>query len=319
MIQCESIDKSVKPCRYFISPMQCSLSNNFLCIEAKQRKAPKISHSELTTYGKCYRMWWYSYYQGLELIKPPVRLLAGRIFGECLAALVSNKPKTTWKEIINNYEQIYTEGEIPKELTLISAWTMALENGWAYIEEKGIAEYEFLTKDLDYPQVHGYLDLVRLDGDGKPSYAKEFKYSGNPDGWSKFTLGNQLATYFWGLPSIERIEVGIFKVPGLRQKKGEEAEEYRDRVIKDITYNKLEYLYKQNYYRNEFDLAALKRRYGVMTTELYNRLGGGIDAFYLTDNRETCFRCDYLQICSNDGIVSEQLYKKKEIKHEETV
>lgn len=205
--------------------------------------------------------------------------------------------------------------DIPKELLLIEAWMEALEQ-LPIAEEKGRTQYETWTTDLDYPAVHCFLDWVRLDGDGKESYAKEFKYSANPDGWGKFTLGNQLGTYFWAV-GVNRIEAVIFKVPLLKIKKGkneESGEEFKDRVKKEILLNKLEYITKQNYYKNEFSMDEVKRRYQVMTKELYDRLEKGEEAFWQTDNRKQCFDCQFLEICSNDGIVSEQLYKKKERK-----
>jgi hypothetical protein len=87
-MDCEYRDDSVKPCRHYIKPRFCSLGHQFLCLEAMKRMAPRISHSELQTYGKCYRAWWLSYAQGIEPIKTPVRMLAGRIFGECLDELL---------------------------------------------------------------------------------------------------------------------------------------------------------------------------------------------------------------------------------------
>jgi hypothetical protein len=191
---------------------------------------------------------------------------------------------------------------------------MALE-GMPIAEDKGVPEYEFLWKDLDYPAVHGFLDLVRMDADGNPSYGKEFKYSTNPDGWSKFTLYNQLGTYFIGLP-VQRIEVVVFKVPYLKMstkgKNKETWEEFRDRVYEDVKTHPREYVNSQSFFRGEFDLEEVKKRYQVITKELYDRLEGGKDSFYMTDNRMTCFNCDFKEICENDGIVSEQLYKKKE-------
>jgi hypothetical protein len=103
----------------------------------------------------------------------------------------------------------------------------------------------------------------------------------------------------------------------LKIKKGkneESPEEFKDRVKKEILLNKLEYIEKKSFWRNEFDINAIKSRYQTMTKELYDRMQVGESAFWMTDNRETCFRCDFLDICANDGIVSEQLYKRKEIK-----
>lgn len=211
--------------------------------------------------------------------------------------------------------------DIPKELLLIEAWMEALEQ-LPLSEEKGETQYEAWTNDLDYPRVHLFMDWVRKDGDGNPSYGKEFKYS-TKDEWSKFILSPQLSTYFWGVPEIQRMEVVIFKVPDLKMyKKGkkrpedETGEEFKERVRHEILLNKLEYITKTNYYRNEFNLEEVKRRYQVMTKELYDRMQVGESAFWMTDNRETCFKCDFLEICSNDGIVSEQLYKRKERKGE---
>lgn len=316
-MECEWRDKSVLPCRYYIKDQYCSLDNFFLCIEARKRKAPHISHSELSTYGKCYRMWWLSYMVGLERVNPPIRLLAGKIFSECLDQLLSNNPQSTYQQVIQKYSSYKDEkGEFPRELLMITAWMEALEQ-LPISEEKGETQYEAWTNDLDYPRVHLFMDWVRKDGDEEPRIGKECKYTGNMDNWNKFVITPQFGTYFWGVPTLERLDLVLFKVPQLKIKKGkneESPEEFKDRVKKEILLNKLEYIEKKSFWRNEFDINAIKSRYQTMTKELYDRLEKGESAFWMTDNRETCFRCDFLEICSNDGIVSEQLYKKKEIK-----
>jgi hypothetical protein len=316
-MECEWRDKSVLPCRYFIRDQYCGLDNFFLCIEARKRKAPRISHSELSTYGKCYRMWWLSYVVGLERVNPPIRLLAGKIFSECLDQLLSNKPQSTYQEVIQKYSSYKDEkGEFPRELLMITAWMEALEQ-LPLSEEKGETQYEAWTNDLDYPRVHLFMDWVRKDGDEEPRIGKECKYTGNMDNWNKFVITPQFGTYFWGVPTLERLDLVLFKVPQLKIKKGkneESPEEFKDRVKKEILLNKLEYIEKKSFWRNEFDINAIKSRYQTMTKELYDRMQVGESAFWMTDNRETCFRCDFLDICANDGIVSEQLYKRKEIK-----
>lgn len=318
MSECEYRDKSVLPCVYYIKDGFCKLEARYLCIEARKRKAPRISHSEVTTYTKCYRMHHLSYIQGVERIKPNVRMLAGRIFGECLDSLFSSTPKGTWQGVVERYKGIYgtEEGEVPKEIWAIEGVVKAISE-MPIAEEKGITQFEFRWKDLDYPEIHGFLDWVRLDADGVPRIGKEFKYSTNAD-WSKFIVTPQVSTYLLGVPTIERIDHVVFLVPGLKWitkgKNVETGDEYRDRVYNDVRNNPKEYVNRQSYWKNEFNLEDTKERYRVICAELYDRLEKGESAFYMTDNREVCFRCDYLEVCSNGGIVSEQLYRKREIK-----
>lgn len=300
------------------------MPDHFLCIEAMKRKARRISYSELTRYGKCYRAWWIAYMLGIEKIKPNIRMLVGKIFGECLDQVLSLKPTVDYQTILTNYRMEYQDddGEVPRELLAIEGFMQAISE-MEWIEEKGKTQFEFKWKDsecLESPQIHGFLDWIRLDAEGRPSYGREFKYTTNMDGWSKFIVGPQLGTYFIGVP-VDRIELVLFKVPSLKWirkgKNSENGEAYRNRVYNDVKFNKLEYIYRQNFYRNEFSLEDVKERYAVMTKEMYDRVEKGESAFWQTDNRSVCLReCDYLEICSNDGVISEQLYKKKEVKSE---
>lgn len=316
---CEFRDKSVMPCRYYIKDQYCSLPDQFLCLEARQRKAPRISYSELRTYCQCYYRWYLSYVNGLELINPPIRLLAGKIMSDCLDCIMSTNPSKSGQEIINSYESYKDEDdEFPRELLMIQAWCKAMEN-MEWTKEKGNTQYEFKWQDLEYPQIHGFLDWIRFNADGDPSYGREFKYSTH-DNWSKFQVYNQLGTYFIPFPTLQRIELIVLKVPTLKwMRKGkneESAEEFSERVYKDIIHNQKSYVFKTNYWRSEFNLESIKGRYRTITREMYDRMKVGKDAFWQTDNRIVCFSCDYLQICENDGLVSEQLYRKRERKDE---
>lgn len=311
-MDCQYRDKEVLPCKYYIKDQYCSLPHQFLCLEARKRKAPRISHSEEQTYCQCYYKWWLAYAKGIERINPPIRLLAGKIMSECLDQILASKPQSTYQKVLSKY-QAEDDEEKNRELLMISAWCGAI-SAMPIAEEKGSCQYEFKWQDIEYPIIHGFLDWMRLDGDGKPSYAKEFKYSTN-EGWSKFQVYNQLSTYFIPFPELQRIELVVLKVPTLkwiRKGKNEEsAEEFEEKIFKDITHNKMSYLFKTNFWRSEFDLDKVKERYRVVCKEMYDRMEKGESAFWQTDNRGVCFGCDYLQICENDGIMSDQLYKKK--------
>ena len=65
----------------------------------------------------------------------------------------------------------------------------------------------------------------------------------------------------------------------MKGKNEESPEEFKERVKREILLNKLEYIEKKSFWRNEFGINAIKSRYQTMTKELYDRMERGGEAF----------------------------------------
>jgi hypothetical protein len=185
---------------------------------------------------------------------------------------------------------------------------------------KGKTQSHFRWREDGCPQVTGYLDLEVYD----EKIAYEFKYTSKPDAYSnKFVIQDQLATYFLGKPNLERITLRAIRVPELRLAKNESHKDYRERVRQDFISRPLFYIHDYNYWRNEFNYNELREKYRMISQEILSLIDkGGQKYFYQSNGPNTCFgettgtavgNCEYLNICES-GVVSDQLYKKREIK-----
>lgn len=313
-MECEYLDRSKEPCVSYQVGGMCNRRDMFRCVEYMKANEPTMSYSALRDYVTCPRKYYYSVIRGLQLLNPPVRLMAGKIMSECLDQIHASSPTSKYTEILNKYKEQYSDPKADPEK--VYNLELCRIEGFlrAYVlmpvsEEKGITQYEFRWKKREgYPVIHGYMDLAR-DLDGEGGYGYEFKYSGN-DNWGKFVVAGQLGTYFLGT-NLERITLRILKVPGIKPKRGEKTDEYIDRVQEEVSGSSKEYVRDFSYWRNEFDLDALADKYKMLANEIYERLRVGERAFYLTENQDAHFRCDYLNICES-GVISEQLYTKRE-------
>jgi len=268
----------------------------------------------LRNYVECPRKYWLGTIKGIQIIKVPVRMLAGRVMSECLDAVHDTDGKVKYQDVVRGYYVKYADPEadpgrvILPELCKVEGFMRAYSNSHL-AEDKGITQYEFKWIDPEYPIVHGYLDMAR-DVDGNGGYGYEFKYSTH-DNWGQFVVRGQLGTYFLGT-KLERIVLRILKVPAIKPKRGETTEEFTDRVHQEVAGALKSYVVDTNYWRSEFDLDSIKNKYKIIAEEIYGRLDGGEEQFYQTENQSVHFGCEYLAICES-GVVSDQLYTKREV------
>jgi len=183
---------------------------------------------------------------------------------------------------------------------------------------KGVSEFYFRWEELDYPRIHGYVDLMQefiLSESGKPTrtIAYEFKYTKSPDWYSKFNLMFQLGTYFLGNPELERITARIIQAPQMRMGKNENLRQFHDRVKDDIVRRIGHYVNDSNYWRTEYNYEAIKQKARKIVNEITTYIPQGIEAWYQDD--QACFSppCEFFKICDS-GVVSETLYKKREMR-----
>jgi hypothetical protein len=318
MSTCKNFDDSIRPCIHYIAGGMCKLSQNFICIEYARRhgipiangkasvEEPKhISYSQLVTWTACKKKWALS--REYELIEKPIRMMMGNIASRCFDAVHTGQD---WKPIITSYIEgldVHDEEDNYKLQELTGLYSiLEYYSKSAYGEMHGLAQKEanlnlgngwYLTGRLDL-----YIDTIGY----------EFKYTGRPDGYSKWILEDQLSTYFLLVPDLQRITVRLITVPSLKLGRKKSIQEYAERIKIDVTRRPGHYIRDVNYWRNEFDLANHLDRIKRITEE--------IDAerlFYPTSNRTACFMpgpCEFLPVCES-GAISEELYKKREIKN----
>ncbi len=230
---------SALPCQYYLDDGLCSLKWQFRCTEYLRHTEVTLSHSSLQEYTHCHLKYYLSHIMGLELIEKPWTMVQGGIAHEVLSGLHSNNPSKSnldFNSIINIYAQKHRNPNADKP----DVWPYAMRGFFeAYVElgnakSKGLTEYYWKCGKVDNPSVIGYIDLIKPD----LKHAREFKWSGSPDWYRKFTVQDQVGIYFLGVPQLESMTTRILVVPnskeGLRLGNGEDLSGYQDRVKREI-------------------------------------------------------------------------------------
>lgn len=321
---CDGFQKdSSKPCIHSIDSKGdfCDLPEMFRCIEWIRRNEPTLSYSTIRD-SFCKRKLYYSYICGIELIVKPLPMRLGEIAGKYLDYLhnqIQSTPPTNFPpSIVPYFIKLKDEdGNLPIQIEAL----IGLFQGYhekEFDSTKGQTQAYFQWMEEGYPQIHGYIDLV------EETWGYEFKYSSRPEIYnSKFIVQDQIATYFLGDPSLERITLRAIQVPQLRLGKNETHENYRERVHQDFLSRPLYYIKDYNFWRSEFNYDELREKYKMIANEILGFIElGGKKYFYQSNSPNTCFgettgtgisNCEYLDIC-NSGVVSDQIYKKREVR-----
>jgi hypothetical protein len=316
-----------KPCVHYIPGESnfagfCTQPGQFRCIEAIKAKAPRLSHSSVNTWLRCRRRWYIEYIKGVAR-KPTMQSVA-------------LKMGTVWDKV---KQAAYSEGawKVSTGIGIIldMAPDLALEEKdqlklRALVRALGVLDYQPEKCEVDVKAtyyynkanaemfVSGKLDAMPLD---KPYYY-EVKLSGRPDWYTQITnIESQVGTYFLFDERFEFVVMDITRVPDLRQLKGKSDESefaYEERTYDDILrrpsfyflgWNNEKKRYGRPFYRREFDIIDVEKRYRVISQELKQAFVD--DAIYA--NPTACltpFECDFKPICSTGG-VSDILFRER--------
>ena len=333
-MECDQRTAPAPGCKYYSKGGLCRLPYMFRCIEYVYSHEAPLSYSSMRDFCQCKRKYYHSTIQGL-IMKPeqtPIRMLMGSIWSEVLDEIhkkesVNNSVKDRIAMVLAKYKTNYvfktdTGKQIPKELAAIQALSDYYGQS-DYAEVKGTPQAEFRWILPDYPEVHGYIDLlVKLSSDA-PCWAYEFKYSQQPDNMlNRFVMSDQLTTYFLGYDNLQRITVRAFQVPMLEPGRDKNMDSYTKRVYNDIVSRPKHYIKESTFWRSEFrdDMEMVKVKANLInedihrTPHLFSEGGLGVGAWI--QNKLSCFvpsPCQYLPICEN-GNISDDIYIKREVK-----
>lgn len=155
-----------------------------------------------------------------------------------------------------------------------------------------------------------------------PTYFCEDKLSSKPEFYlDPYFIQSQCGTYFLADPNLEYVIMEVVRFPKhqVNKRKEETPEEIYKRVYDDVLSRPSLYFigldrtkkkYGKKFYRTEFDLEAIKKRYQQATIEILAARWNG--NFYKNDR--TCSSilpgvvCEYQSVCRNCNI-SEEMYK----------
>ncbi len=315
----KNLADSSTECLHYRSPSDasaglCSLPNEFRCIETIEDTAMKLSHSSLMNFLRCKRLYYYNNIKGLRV--RPERLSQPLLMGSMYDKRMG---------------RLYDGNDIDVDITYMTDASIAKVNAIMQVID-----------DLDLkPQLNNYIssqfhfnyvsDNLILQGYYDRKYTDHFvemKFTGSPQYYlHPFEIQNQIGTYFLADEAMEYCIMEITVAPQLRLSKkskkrltDESTEEYYERVYEAILKQPSKYFIGLNrnkgtwgkkFYRKEFNLKAIKKRYECITTEIKESAKRGW--FYQNTMACNMFggKCDYYDICKSGGYVSDSIYTKR--------
>jgi len=316
-----------KPCYHYINPGLCAHPLLFRCIEFIRVKEPTLSYSSMQTFI-CPRKFWLGHIGGYEAVEKPMPMRLGGLASDILDQLHSKIPlvdNATIGDLVVGFSgkngfTLDDEGFYPFQVEALHSVFRAYINLNKHAE-KGTTQAKFSWHEDGYPEVIGFIDMLNY----QDYIGWEFKYTQKDDAYTKFTLQDQLSTYFLAHPKVQRFTVRTILNPvgTIKLSKNEKIDIYRDRVYQDALARPRHYFKDQSYFRNEFDLEQHKAKIRGIADDIlrYIEKGqGDMNAFYQKNTPYTCFlqsgngpagHCEFLKACET-GVISETLYKRRE-------
>ncbi len=298
----------------------CSLPEMFKCLWFYQRFEPTLSHSSLKNIY-CWRKFWWSHMVGLSLIEKPMPMVCGSIASAYLDHFHSRSP-LSFKFDFSPYRNVdgNMHGDIYKVIATMRGYSLVP----GMVDMKGKVQHHCKWWEPGYPKLQGYMDLLQYED----HIGYEFKYTSRPEIFGqKLAVESQFCAYFLMNPELQRITLRAIQVPNLRQGKNELMKDFAARVTHDVISKPKQYIIDRSYWRNEFNFDEYKEKLQKVMKDMRSRIeeGGGLGSWYKVDGPNTCYGdhtglkaspCEFLSICTN-GVVSEMLYKQREVEIKE--
>lgn len=283
--------RSTNICTHLIDEDMCKLSSQFRCVE----KVPVLSYSGMNNFMKCPRLYKLSNIDGWQLKWE--RLSDALKIGSWVdSKLTGSKCRSH---------------ESDKD----SLWSMkaqAMLRGIRKLTGLNVDNFDCQVKmvvNLGEFKIQGYIDFVNKN----LPFFMDLKCSTRVQYYSnKYWIEDQMGTYFMSNNKLEYMYMFIAKTPELRLSRLESLEDYRQRCYDDMENRTDFYFHRIKFFRKEFDIEGLKRRYNWLVSQIKNC----IEVDYWYQDKTQCigkWKCDMMGICESGGI-SNRLYEKREKK-----
>lgn len=250
----------------------------------------RVSHSELTCYKRCRRLYFLKYKEGLRYNKPIEALENGTSYHAKL-------------------EDIYNKGYFDNGLTKIDAMASAYEKYiYPNFAMKSVEQW------FEKPISKSNIIFGRVDGIATDGLIVEHKTtSGDIDEAYIFALqfDEQILTYMLG-NDVNEMYYTVCKKPTIRQKQNETSEEYYDRCCEWFAEDTDKKIRVLKVTRNKKEIDEFKKITSKTITEM-----ASCKCFY--KNVSQCMsygrQCEYAQIClTYDPTITYVDFDKKEKK-----
>ncbi len=310
-----------KPCEHYQKVGLCNHPMFFRCIEFCRRHEPILSYSSMQDFI-CPRKFYLSYIKGYEEIEKPLPMRLGLACSKTLDQLHSDEKNIEKVDVRTLFQW---NGPLDEDGFYDFRVEALISVMQAYVElgkhmNKGKTQAEFRYQEPEMPKIHGFIDLLQY----QDNIGWEFKYTQRPEAYKKFTLQDQLSTYFLAHQKVQQFTVRTILNPigTLRLGKNEKVEVFRERVYADVLARPKHYFEDRSYWRNEFDLDQHKEKIKQIARDIMRYIeegSGQMINFRQVNTPYTCFLqseygaagpCEFLTVCET-GIISETVYKRR--------
>ncbi len=316
---------NTKTCDSFIEEGFCQLEEMFRCPPWIAKHEPRLSHSGITNFLRCPKMYQFSNIKGLQVKSEfqgdPLKI--GSAVDDYITRVLFGAEKSEDSVCINGpgglrWKTIDSMW-VAKSIGIIKAFRKLIDED--KLRQFYTGQKEFLIHDDGQPWVKGFIDLEAKNG----KRFIELKVGKNPSYYTNlFYIRSKLAAYFMSSEKYEFGSIWAIRVPQLRlnKKANETLTEYSARCTRVM-------IAEPGYYFPGYD--KKKRNFGVkfgrgeidldFTVKSYRMVADWIKLSIKKDtwigNGTGClhpFECDYLPICENNGATSLDVYttRKKE-------
>lgn len=297
----------------------CTLSSMFRCPVEMYNSAVKISNSSLGSYMTCNKLYYFHKVLGLNTYEfeksNPLKMgtLIDKIV-ECKYSEDGGKPNDKLADEIKNYP---VKAQMDsKAVSKVNAIKDALYEYITFDTDNFIGnqcEFNYHILDIDCHDaiITGKYDALYTD------HFAELKFTSRPDSYlNPFNIKAQIGTYFLADEKLKYVDMMVIQVPAQVYGKKDTEDGYYKRIYDDVISNPSKYFmgfnradrtFGKRYYRDEFDLDEILKRYRIVIAEIRHKYES--DSWYC--NEKSCnmygSSCEYKSICES-GAISEAKY-----------
>jgi len=260
-------------CSHLFDGELCDVPSLYRCEVLSYRERAEAganawSVSRARSFQSCPRMYWLQYIVRAKTPTVPEWALVGSEFAKCRAKIDDGRP---WELAADVEAQLKPEAAAKLRATL-RVYEQQVKMPDLRSEIRVQLSYRGIA-------IQGYIDGITPDF----RHLYEWKYAASEESYTALTMGRQLSVYMAdeSLRGVEEATVAVARKSRLKLKKGEELEEYEERVVADLSAHSP--FFFRTYKRSEFNtireldeivtvasLAALCRKMNIWPTTTSN-------------------------------------------------
>ena len=302
-----------KDCDSYMGDSMCSKRTMFRCVEFIERHEPTLSHSGIINFIRCPKLFYFNNIQGVQLkdsaFSDPLRI--GIAIDEYITKFILTGEMTD-NFLPGNMEIEYLWQA--KAIAILKSFLKLIDIDKFKSLYSGQRKF-FVQKDR-HPSIRGTIDLHSKSGKN----FIELKVGKSPEYYlNLFYIKYKLATYFMADDNYKTGRVWAIRVPQLKrtgQFKNESLTDFSNRCYRDMIARAPFYFPGYNSKVKNFGVKFSRAEIECYDMWGYYRMIADwikmcVKRDLWMENGTGClypFECDYLPICKNNGVISEDIY-----------